>query len=114
MDCIAICTASRYSIKSLFDGLKQLYRSTLYRDVVHCQIAHEGKEINAFFFAYGVAIFWGFTQSQSLKFTKEKLSPFERQHLDEVEVDTFTFAPGETSKIVEDEIILPNDDVLVN
>lgn len=113
MECHAICTASRYSIKTLFDGLKQSYRSTLYRDVVHSQIDHNGYIVDAFFFAYGVAIFWGMNQGECLKFAKEKLAPFERQHLDDIESDVFTFAPGETAKIVEDEISLPNNDVLV-
>lgn len=113
MECHAICTASRYSVKPLFEALKQTHKATLYRDVVHTQIESGGIIVEAFLFSYGVCVFWGMTQQECLQFAKEQLTPFEKQQLDETEMDTFTFMIGDSQKIVEDEIILPNNDVLV-
>ncbi len=113
MECHAIGTASRYTIKPLFEELRQSYKSTLYRDVVHSQIESGGTTVDAFFFSYGVCVFWGMNQQQCLQFAREKLVPFQKQPLDEIEMDTFTFTIGETQKIIEDEITLPNNDALV-
>lgn len=113
MECHALCTASRYSIKTLYEGMKQSYKTTLYRDAVHSLVPHDGGMVDAFFFAYGVAVFWGMNQADSLEFCKSKVAPFERQHVTDIEIDTFTFSKGDPAKIIEDEIFLPNDDVLV-
>jgi uncharacterized Rmd1/YagE family protein len=42
----------------------------------------------------------------------EQIKAFEEQPVDEIDSDEFTFDFGETSQILEDEIILPNSDVL--
>ena len=42
----------------------------------------------------------------------EQIKEFEEHPIEEIETDEFTFVIGEVPKIVEDEIILPNLDVL--
>ncbi|MCE2982876.1 MAG: RMD1 family protein [Parachlamydia sp.] len=111
MECRAYCTASSYQIKSLFESLKAK-GATLYRDVIHLPIA--GKPIgDIFLFSYGASVCWGLTHDECL-LAFDQIKPFEDLPLStqDVEVDEFAFTFGEAPKIIEDEIILPNRDVL--
>lgn len=111
MDCRAYCTSSSYPIKPLYDRLKS-QGATLYRDVVHLQIENQAIS-DVFYFSYGVMVCWGLTLDQchtcleQIKHNEERPLP-----QDEIEIDEFTFAFGETAKIIDDEIILPDHDVL--
>ena len=111
MDCRAYCTASAYQIKTLYEHFKQVGANVaLYRDVVHFVIP--GEVIgDIFYFSYGAAVFWGGSIEMCSPYL-EQIKEFEEQPLDEIETDVFTFIVGEVPKIVEDEIILPNLDVL--
>jgi uncharacterized Rmd1/YagE family protein len=110
MDCCAFSTASNYAIKPLYEAMRHQYKASLFRDVAY--VALEGDHAcEAFFFSYGVAIFWGIPKEQGLKLLQQ-MRPYEHHHTDEVEADEFTFSYGETAKIVEDEITLPNREVL--
>lgn len=109
MNCLAFCTASSYNIKSLYDTLRPMHAS-LYRDVIHVPVP--GITIgDLFYFSYGVTVCWGLSMEQCLDFLNQ-LREFEDQPLEDVEKDEFTFIFGEAPKIVEDEIILPNQEVL--
>lgn len=111
MDCRAYCTASSYLIKRLYDHFKQMgAHVNLYRDVIH-YLPSQPPLGDIFYFPYGAIVFWGFS-SEQCRFYLDQIKEFEEQPLDEIEVDQFTFVLGEVPKIVEDEIILPNDDVL--
>jgi uncharacterized Rmd1/YagE family protein len=113
MDCRAYCTASSYAIKPLYEYLKDRFRTTLYRDVIHIEIPHPPDQVaDVFFFSYGTQVCWGLDQNQSQQFLQE-VKAFQHQPLeDEIEIDEFTFVFGDTPKIVEDEITLPNRDSL--
>lgn len=111
MDCRAYCTASAYQIKALYERFKQVGAiTTLYRDVIHLVVPN--KEIgDIFYFPYGSSVFWGLSIEQCRSYL-EQIKEFEEQPVEEIEADEFTFIVGDAPKIVEDEIILPNFDVL--
>jgi uncharacterized Rmd1/YagE family protein len=113
MDCSAFCTASSYKIKLLFQSLKSRYNSTLFRDVIHIEAYSEGsdKRIEIFYFPYGAVVCWGVNLAEGSRFLKEA-TDFQEQPLKEVEVDDFTFSYGEELKIFEDDITLPNDNLM--
>lgn len=111
MDCRAYCTASAYHIKPLYERFKQVGATvTLYRDVIHFVVPGEAIG-DIFYFPYGATVFWGLNLEQCLSYL-EQIKEFEQHPVDEVETDEFTFVFGDNTKIVEDEIILPNRDVL--
>ena len=112
MDCCAFCTASSYNIKPLFDALKKKYTSVLYRDVVHIEIPMEEEgPVDIFYFPYGATICWGITAEKAMNFLGETRK-FEYQPLEYLEKDTFTFSYGEKCRIIENEIILPDQDIM--
>lgn len=112
MDLCAFCSAQSYAIKSLYEVLRVSYKSTLYRDVVHVVFDKDDRLCDAFFFQYGVAFFWGMDRDMGLKVLKEEIAAFEQQPSTDIETDLFTYEYGETAKIADDEIILPDTDVL--
>lgn len=109
MDCRAYCTASSYHIKTLYEELKKQGASvTLYRDVVHEVVKEMG---DAFYFPFGGSVFWGLDLKDCFS-CLERIRKFEEQHLEEFDTDEFTYVYGDPPKIVDDEITLPNRDVL--
>lgn len=113
MDCRAYCTASAYHIKALYERFKQVGAVvTLYRDVIHFVVPGE-KIGDIFYFSYGVTVFWGLSLEHCHAYL-EQIKEFEEQPVEEIETDEFTFIIGDSPKIkiIEDEIILPNLDVL--
>ena len=67
--------------------------------------------LEMFSFSYGVTVFWGLGLDECLNYLSV-IKEFEDHSLDEIEKDEFTFVFGDTAKIVEDEVILPNQDML--
>lgn len=111
MDCRAYCTAASYQIKSLYEKIKGSSKATLYRDVVHVPVDTTEVKGDVFYFPYGVTVCWGLPVSDCY-INLDKIKEFEYQPLDEMETDEFTFIYGDVPKILDDEIILPNDEVL--
>lgn len=111
MDCYAYCTASSYQMKPLFEFLKLRYKSSLYRDVIYVEIPHLGVSADAFIFPYGSIVFWGLDKEKTLEFLKD-IKPYEIEPNDEMETDEFTYIFGDTPKVIDDEIILPNQDIV--
>lgn len=110
MDSQAFCVAESYRIKPLLESMRSEYKATLYRDTVHIELPGP-KERHLFCFPYGAVVFWGFAKQEALSFLK-RLSEFEDRHCDELETDEFTYSYGVTAKIFEDEITLPDQEVL--
>lgn len=109
MNCYAYCTASAYQIKPFLEQLKPL-AATLYRDVIHVSVP--GLSVgDVFYFSYGAVVMWGLSLDECQHYLN-KVKPFEDQPIEEVEKDEFTYVFGDSSKIVEDEIVLSNRDVL--
>lgn len=110
MDCSAFCTATSYQIKPLFESLRSRYKPTLYRDVIHIEVP--GVEPgDVFYFPYGALVCWNMTKEAAQQFVSITKS-FEYRPVEEIETDEFTYLYDTTPKISEDEIILPNRDVL--
>jgi uncharacterized Rmd1/YagE family protein len=112
MDCCAFCSAATYMIKPLYERMRISYKANLYRDVLHLFIEKEGCSFQAFFFPYGVSVFWGAPKELGLKMIQEEVEALEQFHCEDLETDLFTYSFGDIAKIVEDEITLPNEDVL--
>lgn len=111
MDCRAYCTASSYHIKALYERLKQVgAAASLYRDVIHVVVSGDAIG-DIFYFPYGATVFWGLGLEQCHSYL-EQIKEFEQQRVEEIETDEFTAIVGDSQKIVEDEIILLNLDVL--
>ncbi len=111
MDCRAYCSASSFRSKQIYEFLKGRYRATMYREVLHLEIATNGSVGHVFYFPYGSIVSWGVPKEKETQLLQE-IRPFEDQHTEELETDEFTYVYGDTPKIVEDEIILPNHDIL--
>ncbi|CDZ80898.1 hypothetical protein BN1013_01423 [Candidatus Rubidus massiliensis] len=111
MDCRAYCTATAYKLKSLYEHFRHSYQCTNHRDVVHIAIQKNTIDAHIFCFSYGATIIWGLPKNLEKPFFDE-LTEFEIQSLEEIEKDEFTYVYGDTSKIVEDEIILTDHNPL--
>lgn len=113
MECYAFCSATAYQIKPLFESLRGRFKTTLYRDVVHIEVPGPESFGDVFYFSYGTTVCWSMSKDRALQFLEEA-RPFEVQRYEEVEVDEFTYLYDSSSvpKIAEDEIILPNQDIL--
>src|SRR4029077_12497296 len=97
----------------LFESLRHRFKSTLYRDVIHIEVPTLNQIGDVFYFPYGAVVCWNISKETSLQFLEET-RPFESQRYDEIETDEFTYIYDANTppKIVEDEIILSNQDVL--
>lgn len=111
MECNAYCTASSYLIKPLFEALKYKYKTSLYREVIHAEVKGSPVEGDLFIFPYGATVFWGIAKEQSVEILKE-LTSFEIERNEEMETDEFTYIFSDAPKVIEDEIILPNQETL--
>lgn len=111
MDCLAYCTAGAYLIKPLYESLRINYKATLFREVVHIEVPYKNLIGDLFCFPHGACVFWGIPAEQTLPFLNE-LQAYEERKLEEIERDEFTFIYGDTAKVAQDEIVLPNDDVM--
>jgi uncharacterized Rmd1/YagE family protein len=104
----AFCTAQSYSIKALFEAFKVHYKATLFRDVVHIELSPECRDI--FCFAYGVTVFWGLEEREEKQFL-DFIHSFEVHPLDAPEKEVMSFSFGISSKIEEEEVILPDTEL---
>jgi uncharacterized Rmd1/YagE family protein len=111
MDCRAYCTATAYKIRPLFDHSRTRYKATLYRDVLHLEVPFNNTLGDVFLFSYGATVCWGLTKEKEEELLKW-LRAYEENPLSEFEMDEFAYAYGETPKVIEDDITLPNTDVL--
>lgn len=112
MDCFAFCTATSYQLKPLFEALRTRFKTTSYKDVVHIEVHFDEHHYgDAFYFGYGAAVFWNISKEASLLLLNE-VKPFEIQPNEEIEIDEVTYIYGQSARIVEDEIILPDHEIL--
>ncbi len=111
MNCLVYCTASSYFIKPLYQFLKSRYNTTLYRDLIHIEIPINGEHADGFFFSHGTAIFWNVSVEQCGELLSS-IQDFEDQPLREKEKDHYTYDYGETLKVSEERLLLPNQKIL--
>ncbi|MCB1112145.1 MAG: RMD1 family protein [Chlamydiales bacterium] len=112
MDCSAHCTAYDYKIKSFFESLRSRFTTTLYRDVLHLEIPHDGKANgDVFFFPYGAFVAWN-TAFEEIESLIKEIEPYQESPLKEVESDDFTYDYGHDANFTSDHITLQDDRVL--
>ncbi len=109
MRCVAYCTSTSFDTVGLLGYLRSNYTVNRYREVLHIQIS--GPDSDVFFFPYGALVCWGLDVAEENTIMHE-IRSFEQQHQEPVEDDVFTYEYGTQAKIEEDEIILPERDVL--
>jgi len=107
--CVAYCTALSFDLVKLISYFKSSYPVTRYRDVVHVPLVAKGGDV--FIFSYGAIVCWGLENRDEREILKE-LKPFEQQSLDVLEDDVFHYLYGDQAKIEDDEITLPDRDIL--
>lgn len=110
MRCIAYCTAASYDIPRLFAFLQMSGTAQLYRDVIHFEPKSGGNR-ELFYFPFGVAIFWGYQEAEE-KEILAGLKKFERESVEKIEIDEFSYLYGDRIQIEQDEITLPKKGAL--
>jgi uncharacterized Rmd1/YagE family protein len=113
MDCCAFCTSASYPTKAFYEDFRTQGRKTsIYKDAIHAELNCNNTVVDAFFFSYGVAVFWGLDKAQGLDLLVKELPEYAPELNEHVETDEFTYLYNHTPKIFEDEISLPNGDIL--
>lgn len=105
MRCLFTCTAERYLIPSLYTALKERYEASLDKNVISIEIPTQFDMGNVFIFSYGCIVCWGLTREQEAEIIKD-LKPYEVEPEETPSEDVFTYISGDTSKIVNGEIVL--------
>lgn len=112
MDCTAYCITSAYDLKDLNSALRQRFQATAYPEALYLFVERpSGIPAHVFCFAYGAVVCWGMNLAEGRSFL-EQLAPYEQKRLEYEETDEFTYSYGEVARIVEEEIILPDREVL--
>ncbi len=109
MRCAAYCTSIAYDPSRLLNYLKPAHALTRFREVIHVRVKQAEGDI--FYFPYGAMVCWGLDEHEEKKY-REEVKYFEQQHLETLEDDIFYYIYGKQAKIEEDEITLPDHDVL--
>jgi uncharacterized Rmd1/YagE family protein len=87
--------------------MSRRYQSKSYREFVHVKVPVGDDQGDAFFFAYGSMVFWGFNQEMEDQLLIE-IREFEKDRYDFIESDEFTYTLGSEPTMIEDEIVLPD------
>ena len=114
MHCSAYCTATSFEIARLVEYLKSRYGATRIREVIHIKLGQNDPtsvEGDVFFFPYASVVFWGLEREQEKALLNE-IKEFQYQPVIEVGEDEFSYTYGQTTSIKEDDIVLPNQDIL--
>lgn len=112
MRCSGYCIATSFDTNKLYAYLKDRYKAQRFREVTHVKITvNSNDEGNVFFFPYGAVVCWGIEVTQELQILEE-IKDFIFQPVEKVCDDLFLYAYGTTASIKEDDIVLPNKDVL--
>jgi len=112
MRCSAYCTAASVTTSRLFEYLKAKYEVKRYREVIYIKPpTNNPQEGDVFIFPYASVVCWGLDPNREKELLKE-ISKYEYQPLDVPCYDEFTYAYGPKANITEDEIIVPDHDIL--
>jgi uncharacterized Rmd1/YagE family protein len=114
MRCTAYCIATSFDTAKLYEYLKSRYGATRFREVTHIKLGQTDPataEGDVFFFPYAAVVFWGLEHSQEKSLLNE-LNNFVYQPVEEIGEDVFTYGYGAAPSIKEDDIVLPNRDIL--
>lgn len=117
MRCVAYCTSTAFDTARLLSYLKSTYKVSRFREVFHIHKSTAPNPISGqlegdiFFFPFGSVVCWGLSEAQEREVLQE-FSAFEVQRNEVIEEDVFSYMYGESAKVIEDEITLPETDIL--
>src|SRR5690349_10005851 len=101
----AYCTATSYRTKEIVENFRNTHTVSLFRDVIHIDFSNNGDARDAFFFPYGVVVFWGFAVEDEVAIALQ-VKNYEYGRHDTCEREEMFFSIGERQGIIEEEIIL--------
>ncbi|NGX45392.1 MAG: hypothetical protein K940chlam2_00544 [Chlamydiae bacterium] len=112
MRCTTLCTASSYDLHRLQPFLTTMGLTQAYRDVLHLQVP-KGKTVRGdiFFFDFGTIVCWGLTHDEEREILP-LIKKFEKEPHTNTEIDDYTYTYGTQMKIDEDQIYLPNKNIM--
>lgn len=112
MRSVAYCTSTSFDMSRLLGFLKAKYPMSRFREVIHIQLpSKEPKEGNVFIFPYGSIVCWGLEEIQETEVLRE-IKEFEHEHVEQIEFDEFSYDYGVQTKIVDDEVLLPDHETI--
>ncbi len=114
MRCSAYCTATSFNIPALTGYLKDHFRPTLFREVIHFKLETEipnSNEGDVFIFPYAAIVFWGLDANKE-KDLLNQLKEFEREPAPKLGEDLFFYTYGTPVNIKDDDIVLPDNEAL--
>jgi uncharacterized Rmd1/YagE family protein len=112
MRCSGYCVATSFDTNKLSSYLKGKYNARRYREVIHVHLTNDNvPEGDVFFFPYGALVCWGLDIEQELNLLEE-IKIYCDQPNDKIRDDFFNYTYGATASIKEDEIVLPNHEIL--
>lgn len=99
MRCTSYCTAKNYDLAQLANWLrKNSYQVKFYREVLHITQTKQRRH-DIFCFPQGCVVFWNLRAKDEQTFL-QGLTPFSTAPLDKFEMDSFSFRPGEDTKMI--------------
>lgn len=107
--CSSFCTAESFNMTTLLQDLQANFECQKFQDVIHVHIPNSLAD--AFFFSYGVCIFWGLHRKKEARFL-DHIKNFENTPLLNKESDEFSYVFGENHRIHRDIITLTSKDIL--
>ena len=105
--CSAYCLAESYDLKKLIRENRNPMKT--FRQVLHLKIL-DGKA-DAFYFSYGVIVFWGLSKEEEQDFLEKSLN-YSLKRLKKIESDFFTFDYGDKHHFEHDTITLTSHEDL--
>ena len=112
MRCSAYCIASSIVTIKLFDYLKKRFDVKRIREVIHLKLTTDDPHAgDVFIFPYAAIVCWGLREEQEEDILTI-IRDFQVQPMDVPCYDEFTYVYGNKATIVEDEIVLPDQEVL--
>jgi uncharacterized Rmd1/YagE family protein len=113
--CIAYCTAATYNLKGLKEALKVRHKASLFRDVVYFDLANSHNPFDevkdVFCFPYGVVVMWGLNEEEEQEVLLQ-LKEFQNGSQESYERELMSFTFGDTARIAEEVVELPDTSVL--
>jgi uncharacterized Rmd1/YagE family protein len=109
MRCAAYCLSTSFNLTRLTSYLKSAFKITRFREVLHIQTLEE--EGDVFFFPFGAMVCWGLGEEKERRI-QEEIHPFLQQPLEIIEDEVFDYIYGTQARIEDDEIVLPDREVL--
>jgi uncharacterized Rmd1/YagE family protein len=112
--CVSYATAVTYPVKELARAFRETHSVSMFRDVVFVSFKDisEDDERGVFLFPYGAAVMWSLTVDEEVS-ALAVIRSLEEGSYDTREKETMGYSYGKTSAIIDDEIVLPSNDLSI-